>query len=203
VYTSIGAEGSGGTRRVLTIWGVDATGDNPKRISDGKVDDYAVCSADGRWVVYDDQSNGGQLMRVSIDGGETQRISPELTATGFDISPDSKWVAFPSFGHMAEHIEKLMIVPIESGTAKSMDFQHPRSGPLRFMPDGKAVVYPVRTAGVDNLWMQPVDGSPGKQITEFSTEHITDFHWSRDGKQLGLIRGHTDSDVVLIKDQQQ
>jgi hypothetical protein len=59
-----------------------------------------------------------------------------------------------------------------------------------------------RTAGVDNLRSQPLDGSPGKQITQFPAEHILDFHWSPDGSQLGLIRGHTDSDVVLIRDMQ-
>jgi hypothetical protein len=63
-------------------------------------------------------------------------------------------------------------------------------------------VYPVRTGGVDNLWSQPLDGSPGKLITAFSSEHIIDFHWSFDGSKLGLIHGHTDSDVVLIRDAQ-
>jgi hypothetical protein len=54
---------------------------------------------------------------------------------------------------------------------------------------------------VDNLWQQPLDGSSGRQITNFNSERIYDFHWSFDGKQLALVRGHTDSDVVLIKDQ--
>ena len=34
------------------------------------------------------------------------------------------------------------------------------------------------------------------------SEHIIDFHWSFDGSKLGVIRGHTDSDVVLIRDSQ-
>ncbi len=50
---------------------------------------------------------------------------------------------------------------------------------------------------------KPFDGSPGKQITDFKSEEITDFRWSFDGKQLAIIRGHTDSDVVLIRDSQQ
>jgi eukaryotic-like serine/threonine-protein kinase len=205
VFTAVNGEASAGAGApVLSIWRMDASGQNPQKLSGGKVDDYAVCSADGRWVVYDDQSNGGRLMKMSIDGGNAECLSQELTANGFDVSPDSKFVAFPSFGHQAEHIEKLDVASLDTNQiVKSLDFQHPRSGPLRFTHDGKAVVYPVRTAGVDNLWMQPLDGSPGKEITEFTAEHITDFHWSPDGKQLGLIRGHTDSDVVLIKDQQQ
>jgi len=45
-----------------------------------------------------------------------------------------------------------------------------------------------------------ISGSPGKQITNFKSELIGDFHWSFDGSKLGSIRGHTDSDVVLIRD---
>jgi len=78
--------------------------------------------------------------------------------------------------------------------------ERPRFGLLRFSHDGKAVVYPTRENGVDNLWAQAIDGSKGKQITDFTSEHIYDFHWSFDGKQLAMGRGHTDSDVVLIRD---
>ncbi len=189
--------------RTLNIWRMDATGGNLKQLSSGKIQDFSVCSRDGRWVVYEDAIGGGQLMKVSIDGGESVRLSPELVANGYDISPDSTTVAFASFGHLGEHIEELTLVSLDPGQPpRKLAFERPRSGALRYSPDGKAVVYPIRTAGVDNLWSQPLDGSKGKQITNFPAEHIIDFHWSFDGKQLGLIRGHTDSDVVLIHDMQ-
>ena len=74
---------------------------------------------------------------------------------------------------------------------------------MQFSHDGKALVYPIRNADVDNLWLQPLDGSPGKQITNFTSEHIgNSFGWSFDGSKLAIIRGHTDSDVVLIRDMQ-
>jgi len=170
-------------------------------LSDGKIQDFSVCSPDGRWVVFEDGSNGGQLMKMSIEGGKPEHLGTELMANGFDISPDSRLVAFASFGHLGEHVEALQLASLDSNqVVKTFEFQHPRSGPIRFSPDGKAVIYPVRTSGIDNLWMQPLDGSPGRQITDFSAEHIIDFHWPFDGKRLGLIRGHTDSDVVLIRD---
>jgi len=53
---------------------------------------------------------------------------------------------------------------------------------------------------VDNVWVQPVDGSAGRQITHFKSEHILSFHWSPDGKNLGILRGHTDSDVVSLQE---
>ena len=44
------------------------------------------------------------------------------------------------------------------------------------------------------------DGSPGKRLTNFKAERISDFRWSVDGSKVGFIRGHTDSDVVLLQE---
>ena len=38
------------------------------------------------------------------------------------------------------------------------------------------------------------------ELTNFKSEHIEDFHWSFDGIKLGMVRGHTDSDVVLLRE---
>jgi len=199
VFTSVFGQGN----KVLNTWRMDANGGNFKQVSTGKVDQVPTCSPDGRWVLYEDVATGSHLMKVPIDGGNAERLSEELVAD-FDISPDSKTAISATFGHLDEHVEKLTLTAIDSNQVlKTLKFQRPRSGPIRFSHDGKSVVYPVRTAGVDNLWSQPLDDSPGKQITQFPAEHIIDFHWSPDGSQLGLIRGHTDSDVVLIRDMQQ
>jgi serine/threonine protein kinase len=188
-------------RQVLHIWRMDIGGGHPQELSDGKADDFSTCSPDGHWVVYENGDTGGLLMKVPVEGGQPERVSDELAANGFDISPDSKTVAFAAFGHLGEHVEKLTLVSLENGQVlKTAEFQHARTGPIRFSHDGKAVVYPISVNGVDNLWLQPVDGSPGKQITNFQSELIMDFHFSPDGSKLGVVRGHTDSDVVLIRD---
>jgi len=77
------------------------------------------------------------------------------------------------------------------------------SGDLSFAPDGKAVAYPIRESGVDNIWVQPIGGTQGKQATSFTSEQIFTFRWSPDGKSLAVLRGHTDSDVVLIRESNQ
>ncbi len=77
------------------------------------------------------------------------------------------------------------------------------SGPATFTPDGRALVYPVREAGVDNLWLQPIDGgaaASAKRITNFSSDLIDAYHFSLDGKQLGVLQRHVVSDVVLLRD---
>jgi eukaryotic-like serine/threonine-protein kinase len=74
-------------------------------------------------------------------------------------------------------------------------------GPPRFTPDGLALVYVISSANnVGNLWLQPLDGKPGRQITQFSSEQILGFGWSPDSKKLAVGRGHVESDVVMLRD---
>jgi eukaryotic-like serine/threonine-protein kinase len=183
------------------IWRMDPAGGNLQQVTNGRQDKNAVCSPDGRWVYYIQRGDEGKLARVSIDGGKSQVISQLPISDGlFDISPDGKLAAFGTLQHSGEHKEKLALVALDSGQARLLDFERLRFGLIRFSRDGKGVVYPTRENGVDNLWLQPLDGSKGRQITDFTSEQIYDFHWSFDGKQLALVRGHTDSDVVLIRD---
>jgi len=186
------------------IWRTDSSGANLKQLTSGKHEGHPECSPDSRWVYYISYGEEATLSRLPIDGGTFQTVS-DLPMNGlFDLSPDGKLAAFATLQHTGEHKEKLAIVSAEGGsTPKIIDFERPRFGILRFSFDGKAIVYPTRENGVDNLWLQPLDGSKGHSITEFTSERIYDFHWSFDGKQLALVRGHNDSDVVLIRDTQQ
>ena len=152
-------------------------------------------------MYYVAKGDQGKLTRVSTDGGAPQAISAlDISDSLFDVSPDGKLAAFGTLEHSGEHREKLAVVATDSGQTKLLDFERLRFGLLRFSHNGKAVVYPTRENGVDNLWLQPLDGSKGQAITDFKAERIRDFHWSFDGKQLAMVRGHTDSDIVLIRD---
>ena len=74
------------------------------------------------------------------------------------------------------------------------------SGGPKFSPDGKAIIYDILDKCVGNLWWQPLDGSPGHQITNFTSGTINTFRWSPDGKSLGVARAHDISDVVLLRE---
>ena len=182
------------------VWRIDVAGGNLKQLTHGKADNHSVCSSDSRWVYYMLQQDETKLARVPIDGGTPQPVSNlPISTSQFDISPDGKLAAFGTMEHSGEHKERLAVVDIASGQPKLMEFDRFAFGLLRFSPDGKGVVYPARENGIDNLWLQPLDGSKGHAITGFTSERIYDFHWSFDGKQLAIVRGHTDSDVVLIR----
>jgi serine/threonine protein kinase len=200
-YVVLTIGGHGGAK-TATIWRMETGGGNLKQLSDGKNDQFAVCSPDGKWVYYTDYANGAKLTKVPLDGGKPERLSELPASNPFDISPDGKLAAFATLLASSPK-RQLALLPVDSPqNTKLVDLQRavPFLGAVRFSHDGKAVVYPFLDQDADNLWLQPLDGSPGKQITNFKSERIRDFHWSFDGKQLGLIRGHTDSDVVLLQE---
>jgi eukaryotic-like serine/threonine-protein kinase len=186
----------------VNVWRMDSAGGNLKQLTSGKRDTLPLCSLDGRWAYYIEQGDEATLARVPIDGGTAQTVSKlPISDSQFDVSPDCKWAAFATLEHAEGHKDVLVLVNTDSRETKKLDFEKLRFGLIRFSQNGKAVIYPTRENGVDNLWLQPLDGSKGKQVTDFTSERIYDFHWSFDGKQLALVRGHTDSDVVLIRDQ--
>ena len=71
----------------------------------------------------------------------------------------------------------------------------------RWSSDGKAILYLDNKNGVTNIFSQAIDGGTPKQLTNFTTDRIFNFDWSRDGKQLACARGVVTTDVILIKDQ--
>ncbi|MGB7849066.1 MAG: protein kinase [Candidatus Acidiferrum sp.] len=202
-----------GSTNSNNIWRTNTDGSSPVKLSDGKDDRAPLCSADGKWAYYWDLSLQ-QLWRVQIDGSTKPEALPGSMVphtipmgTGLSSAPDGKLLAYVlSTIPTAEDPYPQYKVALLELSAKD---SHPRlidaderisSGGLNFTPDGKGVAYPIRENGVDNLWVQPLDGSAGRLITQFDSEQILNFRWSPDGKSLCVLRGHTESDVVLIRD---
>ena len=185
----------------VSVWRRDGTGENPKKLTDGLLDYWPQCSPDSKLVYYRDMTTN-LLMHVPIDGGATQKVTDLPMQDLYDVAPDGRTAIFATVSHTEGHKEKVVEVASEGGAVKrEIVLQKQRSGNMYYSQDGKAIEYAVRENGVDNLWRQPLDGSPGKWETEFKTEHIGMFAWSPDGKSLALVRGHTDSDVVLLRDE--
>ena len=194
------------------IWRANLDGTNPVRLTDGKNNRSPVCSTDEKWTYFWDRLLQ-QLWRVPLDGsGKAEMLAGSIPSrtvpagTGLATSPDGKLLAYllatvPTPDDPYPQY-KVALFPLSASTPPQLLDADERisSGALSFTHDGQALAYPIRESGVDNLWLQPLDGSPGRQITQFNSEHILAFHWSPDGKGLAVLRGHTDSDVVLIRD---
>jgi Tol biopolymer transport system component len=195
------ASASRGTGNSFNIWRTDATGGNLKQLTTGSDDAPAMCSPDGKWLVYASYDSGKFVAKkISIDGGTPTQLSEALLTCGcVNVSPDGKYLAFqtqPTTGGAVV----IKILDFETLRPVKTIERDPRAGgEIRYTSDGKTIGYPIREHGLYALWVSPVDGSPGHRVTEFEADRIDDFHWSRDGKTLGLLRTHSDSDVVLLR----
>jgi eukaryotic-like serine/threonine-protein kinase len=196
----------------VNIWRTDANGGDPKQVTFGKYDAVPVCSPDSKWAYYADK-DGALAMRVPVDGSSKPEVIPGvvppnsiISSDQYGISPDGKYFACvitmtPTSG--SSGVQKINLVPVDAGPQPQTRLIDPDpriKGHLSFTPDGKSFVYAIRVNGVENLWQQPIDGGPGRQITNFPAEQITNYRWSPDGKTIAMIRQHIDSDVVLLKD---
>jgi serine/threonine protein kinase len=188
------------------VFRADADGANIKELTRGKFDYMTVCSPDSKVVLYEDADS--KLNRVSLEGGSSQQFADYPSFARSAISPDGKLVAIVT-NRVGDPKEKLGLFSLDFARAiRLLDFERPRSeyapvfgdSPVLFKRDGSGIIYPIRDGQTDNLWLQHLDGSPGKQLTDFKSEYIRDFDYSYDGKQLAIIRGHRESDVVLIRD---
>jgi len=192
------------------IWRVNADGSSAMRLTSGEGDIGPLCSPDQKWVYYYNW-RARQERRVSLDGSGKPEVVPGgtnfrgSTVAGGDISPDGKTLAFvvglTEAGPLQPFKLAIALLNLESPTSPQLlDANRHISGWVQFTPDGKAVAYPIRENEVDNLWVQPLDGSAGHQITNFASDQIDAFHWSPGAKSLGLVRSHSESDVVLLQE---
>jgi Tol biopolymer transport system component len=133
-----------------------------------------------------------------MDGGQPVRLTDKECSSPI-FSPDGKQFIC-SYKDDPKSPYKLAVYSSDGGSPiKLLD---PPEGSafstLRWMPDGRTITYVVTKGGVGNIWSKPLEGGTPKQITNFTSDSIGSFDFSRDGKQIAVARGTTTSDVVLI-----
>ena len=196
----------------INIWRVGVDGSNLKRLTDGETEVFPLCWPGGKVFYYDDAKTNN-CMRLSLEGGVPETVPcvapPGSSVTGIQaVSRDGRLLA--ASGNALDsatniYNRKFAIKDVSSATATPVCLDaDPRVSSqvfCQFTPDGKALVYAIRAENnVDNLWLQPLDGKPGRPMTFFKSDQIHKFSWSPDGTELLVGRGHIESDIVLLRD---
>jgi Tol biopolymer transport system component len=184
------------------------------QLTNGAFDNEASCSPDGKWVYY--TGNDFTELRIPIGGGTPEPVPGTKVTGSFGnlgkalFTQDGRQLIFGAQLTDVTNqraLAKIALLSLDSpATSARLIDTDPRisgdlgfTGGLRTTPDDKAVAYAITEKGVDNIWVQPLDGSAGHQITNFTSGHIVDFHWSPDAKTLAVERSQHTDDVVLLR----
>lgn len=193
VYWS--AEGGG------RLFRIDVGGGSPVQLTSGVVGDKPDISSDSKWVLYSTYIDGKPaIVRMPIGGGEPQRVFDGL-ATNPRYSRDGKYFACLVLDEKSQRFNRIAIVPAEGGEAITK-LEAPPSiivgiG-LVWTPDGKGITYLGFRGEKTDMWIQPIDGGKPKQVTDFAPPSIVRREYSRDGKQIAIVRGEATTNAVLI-----
>lgn len=177
------------------LWKVDADGRHAVQLVSGDTRNPVV-TRDDLHVIYTSNRSGKQrLWSVPIEGGPAIQLG-DAFAFNPDVSPDGKSLLF---GASTTTRGELGICDLPACTAVRA-VKTPEGGSIsRWTPDGKGIAF-YYPGGGGNLWVQPLDGSPLRQLTRFTDDRaIMDFVWSRDGTRLAISRITVTRDIVLIK----
>jgi serine/threonine protein kinase/Tol biopolymer transport system component len=182
------------------LWRMDIDGSNPKQIVTGPISGEA-CSRDGKWIIYSSLGSKGvpTLWKVGIDGGEPVELNDQYWEELPSVSPDGNRIAFQYFEVGGSSPVSIGQRSLEGGEITKVADSPFRINPtMRWTPDGSAIAYIDNRGEAGNIWALPVGGGAPKQLTDFKSDSVFWFDWSRDGKQLAVARGSQISDVVLI-----
>lgn len=204
----------------FAIWRLPAGGGDPVQLVDSLPLVVWSCAPQDKWLYYrNNQTLAEPLYRVSLAGGPASAVPGTQGASGLTlataISDDAN--TFAILGERVDpntkvYTNKIDLIDLKEGKPlRSIEIpaaMHlssrapgpPNNASFRFTRDGKAVAFVVNESGDDNIWLQPIDGSAAHRITNFKSQQIYGFAWSRDAKSLAVILTHSTSDVVLLRD---
>jgi Tol biopolymer transport system component/DNA-binding winged helix-turn-helix (wHTH) protein len=183
------------------LWKMKLENGDPAQLTNGGFDLRPDISPDGRWVVYMSViKDSPTLWKISIDGGGAPIQLSDKRAAVPRISPDGRFIAC-FYRAQVETFSKIAVIPFDGGEPVKVFDRSPTTfveAGIRWTPDGRALSFIDNRDGVSNVWLQPLDGSPPKQLTNFTSETIFRFAWSPDGKMIVAERGTETGDIVLI-----
>jgi Tol biopolymer transport system component len=193
----------------MDIWRMDADGINPKLLSSGEPSRYPHFTPDKKWLVYSTLGKEKcELIKTEVEGIRKVKLASERMIYGSAISPDGSQIAYAFLDPQTSDKTWIKIIKCDNGDLIT-SFPLPSSARrwiIQWTPDANGIAFLVFEGDTSNLYVQPIDGSAIKQLTNFGhekdldTKSIRNFSWSLDGKHIAYSRGKIYYDLVLIED---
>jgi Tol biopolymer transport system component len=182
------------------IWRIPQEGGEPVRLTTGRSDSNPHVSPDGRWVYYNVNEDGRtKAMKISAEGGTPVALtSPE---GGFNIDGVSlDGTRLHGFAWNTDgHRRQAATVPTGGGPITYLE-NAPKGGFLT--PDEKSWIVADVIDSVPGLFVKPLEGGKERLLANLGDDQAWTAVVSPDGSSLAVARGHTTTDVILIKARQ-
>ena len=187
---------------VNTQWLVNPDGSDRQEIAQGN---YALWSAEGRWLYYHGPPNSIYRVPVPRNGAAAETILRDANMP--IVSADGKTVYFSPTATNFNVISKTSLPD-----GKPTEFA--RYAPTRLpswptghvlSPDDRWIAVLLKDGATTNIWAIPTDRGPFppfRQITDFGRRPVLiarSVSWSRDSKFIYAAVSETDADIVLFE----
>ncbi len=175
-------------------------GSDARQLTSGVWDSDPKWSPDGRWIAYEAESPGYDVMVVSADGGEPR----QLTA-GVDRDQPVGWLADGSAVVVLRQGaggERTMLAPFDGSPVRQLTPNLPGAQNAYPSPDGTMLAFEVhRGDGDRTIWLMDHPGGEPRQLTHDGFEDPeTDAMWSPDGRYLVYESRRTGTRDLWIAD---
>ena len=185
------------------LFKIDLDGNSITQITDGFGENSPSCRIQSNNLIFRGTNPDGRMLLYCMDlgGSPPVPLSDLLLMHEPVYSPDGSRIMAAFMDPKTGRIQGYVLP--SSGGAPLFTGEPPSTidamGIFGWTADGRGMAALDDRSGIPNLWIYPLDGSPGKQITHFHQSEIHGFSWSPDGKSIALSRGPTEQNVVLIK----
>jgi serine/threonine protein kinase len=188
----------------IGIWQADSDGKNLVEIVNSEdVESYPQFLPDGQSLIYErtDASNLTTIWKLNLVDMTNVQLTQMQTSRPV-VSPDGKYfVCEYGVAKPGSPIKLALFSTAGGEPLKVLDLPKVvESRKFIWTADGKALLYVESGDRAFNIWSQPLDLSPPKQVTFFESGEIGKFDLSPDGKTFAVARGQEKSDIIKISD---
>ena len=165
----------------------------------------ASWSPDGRWLYYGKEHC---IEKIPVNGGLAERVRCQHDPGAEALSGDGSTLYYYDYMENAVVGVEIWKAKLENGASELLAripaSRIPFDGWLWqqvLSPDGNWLAAPLLDRGTTNLWLQPVNGGPMRQLTDFGERSVLIVRrvsWSPDSKYIFAAVADTDADIVLL-----
>jgi len=164
------------------IWEADASGANPRRMTDSKGPDVSPVwnrKTNAQIAFVSGRTGLPQIYTMEADGTNQQRMTDQGYAVSPNWSPNGQFLSFAwvrKYGPGDPGASDIYLMDIASKQWVQLTHDGGRNDFPSWSPDGRHIVFQSNRSGSLEIWSMLADGSKVQQLT--FTGHNTQPNWS-------------------------